>query len=50
VDMSDYEDQAFRRRVRFGTSSKPLAADSLRRRGGPICGEGLPVWLSEFFV
>jgi hypothetical protein len=26
VDMSDYEDQAFRRRVRFSASSAPPAA------------------------
>jgi hypothetical protein len=50
VDMSDYEDQAFRRGVRFGASSAPPVMDSLRGGGGPVCGEGLPVRLSELFV
>jgi hypothetical protein len=50
VDMPDNEDQALRRRVRFGASSASPAADGLRGGGGPIRGEGLSVRLSQLLV
>jgi hypothetical protein len=48
--MSHHKNQAFRRGVRFGASSPSPAADGLRRGGGPVCGERLPVRLSKFFI
>jgi hypothetical protein len=49
--MPHHEDQAFCRGVCFGTSGPPpTTVNGLRRRGGSVCRERLPIWLSEFFV